>query len=97
MSAEQKTADEVALEYGLKLVERMAAQREELREQMKQIAAERHSLGVLLTAATVQAGGTLLIDTDTDVSTTEIRINSTDEGVLITAEPMEDDDAEETS
>ena len=98
MSDNQKTADEVALEYGLKLVERMADQREALRAQLQQVAAERNSLGTLLTAAAAQAGGELLIDDTLDISRTQIHITQTDDGVLITAEEYEEaDDAEETA
>lgn len=98
MSDEQKTMDEVALEYGLKLVERMANQREALRAQLQQAAAERNSLGTLLTAAAAQAGGELLIDDDLDISRTQIHITQTDDGVLITTEEIEEaDDAEETA
>lgn len=61
MSDEQKTLDEVALEYGMKLVERMADQREALRDRVKTLETQNHVLGILLTNAVAVAGGKVVV------------------------------------
>jgi hypothetical protein len=43
-------ANEIALEYGMKLVERMADQREDLRKALTRVEAERDVVGNILTA-----------------------------------------------